>query len=185
MLATGLTLVIGLAVLVAGRRLFWLFVGAVGFAVGLRLGAELPSGQPEWIAILVALGAGVAGALLAVFFQWVAIALAGFAAGGHVVLVAAQLLGARTDGWVWLVAAAGGLLAAALLLWLWDAILVTLSALVGAALLVSLTHFGPTGAALAFALLFIAGVLIQASVVAAPAGREPGVSAAQRRSHRR
>ena len=31
------TLVVGLAVLLFGRRLFWLFVGAAGFAMGLHV----------------------------------------------------------------------------------------------------------------------------------------------------
>ncbi|HXV44298.1 MAG TPA: hypothetical protein VEC96_14645 [Anaerolineae bacterium] len=32
-----ISVLVGIAVLVAGRRLFWLFVGAVGFAIGLSL----------------------------------------------------------------------------------------------------------------------------------------------------
>ena len=172
MLASGLILVIGLAVLLAGRRLFWLFVGATGFVVGLRGGAELLSGQPEWIVIVVALGVGVVGALLAIFFQWVAIALAGFAAGAHTALVAARLLGAPAGEWSWVAGLAGGLLAAALLLWLWDWILVTLSALVGAAMLVQLTHFGPAVTALVFVGLAVVGVVVQASLFA-PAQRQP------------
>lgn len=179
MLTSGLLLVVGLAVLLAGRRLFWVFVAATGFMVGLRVGAVLLAGAAEWVVVAVAIALGLLGALLAVFFQWVAIALAGFVAGAQAALVAAELMGVTSDGWAWAAAVAGGVLAAALLLWLWDAILVVLSALVGAALLVQLTTLGPSGEALAFAGLFLAGVLVQMSLFGparrgpAPGGRRP------------
>ncbi len=86
------TLLVGLAVLLLGRRLFWLFVGAAGFAVGLHVAPMVLNG-PEWLMVVAALVLGILGAVLAIFFQWLAIGLAGFAAGVHGGLAAAAALG--------------------------------------------------------------------------------------------
>jgi hypothetical protein len=171
-LASGVILAVGLAVLLAGRHLFWLFVGATGFAVGLRWAATALAGQSEWVVIGVALALGVAGALLAIVFQWLAVAVAGFLAGVHGALGAAPLLGVSED-LRWVVAIAGGIVAAALLLWLWDWVLVILSALVGAALVVQVPRFGPAVTLLVFIGLFVIGVAVQASFFA-PARGETG-----------
>ena len=163
-LTTWLTLLIGLGVLLAGRRLFWLFVAATGFVAGLRVGTVALGGQEQWIMIAVAVALGILGALLAVFVQWIAIGLAGFVAGAYASLVVAEVLGVASGGWTWVIAAVGGLVAAALLLWLWDAVLVLLSALVGAGMLASLAHLGSFGTALLFLGLFVVGVAVQTSI---------------------
>jgi hypothetical protein len=40
------TILVGIVVLIAGRRLFWLFVGVVGFVAGLSLAFQLLADQP-------------------------------------------------------------------------------------------------------------------------------------------
>ena len=55
----------GIALLVLGRKLFWLFVGVVGFVAGAALATQLFEIQPDWLVIVFALGAGLLGALLA------------------------------------------------------------------------------------------------------------------------
>ena len=69
--------IVGLAVLLLGRRLFWLFVGAVGFAVGLHAARAVFSEGPEWLVVVGALVLGVGGAILAIAFQWLAVGLGG------------------------------------------------------------------------------------------------------------
>jgi hypothetical protein len=77
----GVALGIGAALIVAGRRLFWLFVGAVGFFAFSRLAREyLGSEHPDWVLIGSAI-AGIAGAIFAIFLQKVAVGLAGAAMG--------------------------------------------------------------------------------------------------------
>ncbi|HVQ21300.1 MAG TPA: hypothetical protein VMS23_09670, partial [Terrimicrobiaceae bacterium] len=46
----------GSALLLFGRRLFWLFVGVVGFIGGMRLGTEAFQGKPELVVLLIAVG---------------------------------------------------------------------------------------------------------------------------------
>src|SRR5437588_12484980 len=78
-----ISVIIGVAILLFGRKLFWLFVAALGFAVGLEIPAYFMREPPQWMTLLVALGAGVIGALLAILLQKLAIAIAGFIAGGR------------------------------------------------------------------------------------------------------
>lgn len=163
------TLIVGLAVLLLGRRLFWLFVGAVGFLAGLQWARPALGDQPEWVIVVAALALGVVGALLALLLQWVAIGIGGFVAGLHVGLAGAAALGLKGN-WVWGAAFVGGIVAAVLLLWLWDWVLIALSAMVGGALLVRLMPISPAASALVFVGLVVVGVIVQATVLGAPSG---------------
>jgi hypothetical protein len=106
------TLVIGVAVLFFGRRLFWLFVGAAGPTLGL------------------------------------------------------------TDTWLWGVAFAVGILLAALVLWLWDPVLIVLSAVTGAALLAPLLPVSSALRPWLFIGLLIVGIVVQARMLTPPAREE-------------
>lgn len=162
------TLIVGLAVLLLGRRLFWLFVGAVGFAVGLQVARAAFADGPEWLVVAAALVLGVIGAVLAVLFQWLAVGLGGFAAGVHGSLAAAGALG--LDGpWLWAGVLAAGIVVAALVLWLWDPVLIVLSALTGAVLLAPLIPVPPLARAWLFVGLLVVGMVVQARVLAPPA----------------
>src|SRR5205814_8843022 len=81
--------IVGLAILFFGRKLFWLFVAALGFAVGLEIAAYFMREPPQWMTLLVALGCGIIGALLPILLQKIAIAVAGFVAGGRIALALA------------------------------------------------------------------------------------------------
>ena len=78
--------VVGLALLILGKKLFWLFVGAIGFIGASDMASRYFSGLPDWQILIVAVAAGLLGALLAVFFQKAAILLVGFYAGGYLVV---------------------------------------------------------------------------------------------------
>src|SRR4029453_10482115 len=73
---------IGIVILFFGRKLFWLCVAAVGFAVGVQIAPLLVNEPSSLLALVVALIFGLLGALLALFLQKVAIAVLGFVAGG-------------------------------------------------------------------------------------------------------
>src|SRR5204863_163981 len=78
-----ISVIVGVAILFFGRKLFWLFVAALGFAVGLEIAAYFMKEPPQWMTLVVALGCGVIGALLAILLQKIAIAIAGFIGGGE------------------------------------------------------------------------------------------------------
>jgi len=164
-----LSILAGLALLTLGRRLFWLFVGLVGFAAGIVLATQFVQG-PEWMVLIIALAAGLVGVLFALVLQQAAVALAGFLAGGY--LVISLLNGLAWDAgrlhWAlyWALVIVGGIAAAALVLALFEWALIILSSLTGAALIVQTIHPGTLTllAAILFAVLFIVGVVIQAGL---------------------
>jgi hypothetical protein len=169
-----ITLVAGLAALLFGRRLFWLFVGLVGFLVSFNLATEFLSGQPQWVILLIALLVGIVGALLAVFLQYIAVAVAGFMAGGYAVFALMQLLNLDINQeWLyWFILILGGVIGAILILLVFDWALIILSAGVGAATLVQLaerfTELSPALNLILFFLLLIVGIAFQAYTL--PAG---------------
>ena len=166
-----LALIAGLLLLVAGRRLFWLFVGLVGFFAGLRFAPAFLSGQPEWMQWLVAALFGVAGMFLAVVLQRFAVVLAGFLVGGF---FAADLFGANLTqpGLAEvLVFVVGGIIAAALALWLFEGALIVLSSLVGAGLIVDALDVSSNLSNLALLGLTVLGIAIQAGITARRRGR--------------
>ena len=156
--------VIGGLLLVLGRKLFWLFVAASGFAAGLAVATQLLHLQPEWVALLVGLAGGVLGALVAVFLQRLAVGVAGFLAGAYIAVSLATTLGVTGTAVVWIVLIIGGILGAALIVGVFEWALIGLSSLAGAALIVEGLLLKPGTALLAGAVLFIVGVIIQSAI---------------------
>src|SRR5690348_8281226 len=151
--------------LVFGRKLFWLFVAIVGFATGLAFAERLFSAQPEWVQLVIGIGFGIVGAILAYFFQEIAIAVGGFLAGAYIALVLVNSLGGNPssamNGMAWVAFFVGGILGAILAFMLFDWALIILSSLSGALLITEGVHAtGPMGW-LAVIGLFIIGVIIQ------------------------
>jgi len=130
-----LVLIAGVLLLIAGRRLFWLFVGLVGFFTVYRM-FEPASGPPSSWQWTLAVAAGILGILLAIVLQRFAVALAGFFVGGW---AAVQFLGLsptnlRTADVVIFVVA--GIVAAFLAVKVFEIALIFLSAIAGAGLIV-------------------------------------------------
>jgi len=161
-------ILVGVFLLVLGRRLYWLFVAAVGFLYGLELAPRLLPQQSETVVVIIALGLALVGALVAVVGTKVVLAMIGFMAGAG---ISALLLQHRpvdsglVAAVIYLVA---GLIGAALFLLLLDTALIVLSSLAGSCLIVvsaeRVLEISPTaGTALGIVLAAI-GILIQASL---------------------
>lgn len=154
-------LLLGIAMLTMGRRLFWLFLGALGFLFGFDLAARMIHGQPQSVAFVLALLGGVIGAALAVFLQGLAIAVAGFFAGGYLFTGLLHEFGIGTSHYYWLLFFLGGLLGGVLMVLLFGWTLIILSSAMGSLLIIQALHFGPQTARPLFTLLLIAGIVIQ------------------------
>jgi hypothetical protein len=154
-----INIIIGAALLVAGRRLFWLFVMAGGFVAGVQFATRVIQG-PEWLTIIIGLIAGIAFAILARFLKMFAIGIAGFVLGGSILSSFAGALGLDTNWIVWI---AGGVIGIILVAVLFDWALINLSAFAGAALLVQSLNISDAIRDAAFIVLLIAGVIIQAA----------------------
>ncbi len=170
-MSTTVTLILGALLLVLGRKLFWLFVGALGFLAGMSLAQNYLGGQSENVVLIAGIVCGLLGVVLAIFLQRVAIAAAGFFAGGYFAMnVASSYLGTtETTGWV--LFAVGGIIGALLLSLLFDWALIVLSSLVGAVLVTQALHLH-NNALLVFGLA-VAGILVQAQLRRGPARRRP------------
>jgi hypothetical protein len=151
----------GLALLFFGRKLFWLFVGVIGFLAGMEFGAEIVKAQPQGIILLIAIGAGLLAAILAIFLQRLVVAIAGGIAGGLIAMRIAVMLGASTESLQWIVFLAGALLAAILVSAVFDWALIGLSALIGASLVSEALPFDHGAKLIGVAVLFVLGLLVQ------------------------
>jgi hypothetical protein len=161
-----INIILGAALLLAGRKFFWLFVGAVGFVTGLQLATAFWRGPEVW-AIIFGLILGVIFALLAIFLQTITIGIAGFLAGAFVLSTLVGSLG-TSSGINWITYIIGGVIGLALVIFLFDWAIITLSSLAGASLLVQafLPQDGAVGTnRLIFFILFIIGVLVQGAVL--------------------
>jgi hypothetical protein len=156
---------VGVIILLFGRRLFWLCVAAVGFAAGVELAPHLVQQPSPLLALSFALVLGLVGALLALFLQKIAIAIAGFVSGGKLALAVTAAFLANAAQFYWLTFIIGGVIGAVLLLVLFDWALIFLSSIVGAYLIQGVVTLPPTGAAILFMVLVLVGVLVQAGAL--------------------
>lgn len=159
-----INLLLGATLLLAGRKLFWLFIAIIGFIAGVQLAPLFWTG-PEWTAIVVGLIVGILFALLAVFIEALAIGIAAFLAGGYVLTTFTSLLGLNQGLLYWVLFAIGGMIGLLLVMFLFDWALIILTSLAGAALIVQsmVADTGPGG--IVFIGLFLLGVLIQGLIL--------------------
>jgi hypothetical protein len=154
-------IIVGGLLLALGRKLYWLFVAAVGFAVGLALAGRLFQGSPEWVMILAGLLLGLLGALLAKFFQKLALGIAGFAAGAWIV----QALLSKSEGsstpLILGLALVGGIIGAVLVTAAFDWALIFLSAAAGSLLIAQSLPIEGLGNWFVILVLFILGIFLQ------------------------
>jgi hypothetical protein len=157
-----IALVAGAVLLAAGRRVYWLIVGLVGFVLGFTLTAEVLEG-PEWVMLVGGLIAGILASGLAVFFQKVALTVAGFLIGGMAVLWWAEQMGWGEPWWVFAMAGAAGLVGAFLTRSVFEVALIVLSSVFGATLVLEALQRPVGQISPLLVILVAAGVLIQAS----------------------
>ena len=163
-------LLLGIVLLFLGRRLFWFFVGVAGFLVGMNIAEQFFVG-PQGANLLIAIVAGILGALIAIFLQKVAIAIAGLVIGGYITvellresaLIPAAFVG--THGMAFFAPyIIGGIIGAVLLFVLFDWGLIILSSLSGASLIVHGITLQRHVLQLLFAVLVVVGILVQAGM---------------------
>jgi len=155
---------VGLALLLFGRRLFWLFVAALGFAIGLQLAPYLSHNPPLWLSLLLSLGLGLLGALLAVMLQKLAIAIAGFLVGGRLAIAIAAALWVNHAHYSIVTFVVGGILGALLLVALFDWALIIFSAIEGARLIAGTVHLPASGTTVLLVALALFGIFVQAAM---------------------
>ena len=152
---------IGIVILFFGRKLFWLCVAAVGFALGVEIAPHLVNEPSSVLALLVALALGVLGALLALFLQKIAIAVLGFLAGGKLASAIAAAFFVHYAQYSTIIFVVGGIIGAILLLAVFDWALIVVSSFIGAYLIQSAIVLPPIGSTIVFIGLAILGIVVQ------------------------
>jgi hypothetical protein len=157
-------LLVGIIFLTSGRRLFWLFVACVGFVIGFEYGGNLTGIKDQWSILIIALGTGIAGALLAIFLQSIAICVAGFLIGGFAVINLLELTGYLSHQYFLISFVVGGIIGLILMLGLFDYALIFLSSIAGAFMIVHTIYLMPPVKTIVFLILAMAGAVFQAKV---------------------
>lgn len=148
-----------------GRRLYWLFVAGFGFLIGLRLASALFQNASQWLILLLALIAGVAGAILAVSLQRFGIGLAGFLAGAYIAFSLSQSLDIEAAGWAWIIYLVGGIAGAILLSVIFEWSLIFLSTVGGSLLVLQGLDLSAPWNFVLFLGLFVLGLIVQGSLL--------------------
>ncbi len=155
----------GSALVLFGRKLYWLVVGLLGFIGGLLLVNKLFNGMNGTTQMLIALGIGVIGAAFTLLIQKVALSVAGFVAGGYIALSAIRLLDLNLGSWSWVLILVFGLLGILLIARIFGWALTLLSSLSGAMIIVQVINLEGAAAMTAAGAIFLFGVLVQSAIL--------------------
>ena len=134
-------LLLGVVLLAFGRKLFWVFVGAVGFVAGIRFAEHFHLNVPDDTVIMYSIIFGVVCAVMAVAIRKVAVAAAGFFAGGYFLVQLFNVSGGLGTGGggaqtaPWLLFLVGGVVGAVLMNMIFNWTLIVLSSIGGATLI--------------------------------------------------
>ena len=155
--------ILGVALLLFGKRLFWIFVGGTGFLLGITAAQSLPGieDKPDSTVLIVGAIFGVVGILAAIFLKRVALRVAGFMVGVLAAYYAVEKAGIDDPVWLWGIVATGGLIGLILIVTVFESALVILSAITGAMMIVQAVPLPEELVTAGFAGLSILGIVVQ------------------------
>ena len=159
-----INLVLGVVLLITGKKLYWLFVAVIGFVFGLTIATQYVQLNPPWLVYAVALAIGVVGAVMATFLQHLAIALAGFVVSGYGAMYLFSQLGKNPAPYNWIAFIIGGIVGLFLVASVFNWALYLLSAWAGATLVTEAIGLKAQLGLILFFVLFVLGVIIQAGL---------------------
>jgi hypothetical protein len=154
-------LVTGSILLVAGKKLYWFFVGILGALAGLFVSETFFHPQSWGDRVLVAVGIGAAFAILALILQRIMIGVAGFIAGGYLGVALLDALQLPVTDYRWVVFILGGLVGILIVKMLFDLSLVIISSAAGAILISRAIGLDGAKSLIILLVLIIAGVVVQ------------------------
>ncbi|HEX9732663.1 MAG TPA: DUF4203 domain-containing protein [Thermoanaerobaculia bacterium] len=155
-----LELAVGAVLLLWGRRLYWLALGGLGFVLGLALAQELLD-LDAGVELILAVVAGLAGAVLAVVAQKIAVTVGGFVIGAVLAYHAASPWAADLGWGIWWIALLGAVVGVCFAAFLFEAALIVVSSLVGALLITQGLDLERGHETWVFLVLLAIGVMVQ------------------------
>lgn len=178
-----INILIGGVLLTLGRNFFWLFVGCIGFAIGLQYTPLLWNVKSPMISIVLSAITGIIGAVLAVVLQKIAVALAGFAGGAYITINLLNFTGLAWENLFWLPYLIGGIIGAIVLFIIFDWALIVVSSFAGAMLIVQTADLTPRINFWLLCILFLIGILIQTMLFLKARSAEKGPMADSKDDH--
>jgi MFS family permease len=161
MIPSLLQFIAGGLLLGAGKKLYWFFVGLCGAASGLFISEMFFHPTGWWERVLVAVGFGAAFAILALVLQRIMVSIAGFIAGGFVMVSLIENLQLEFTNWNWIVFIIGGIIGVLLVQVLFDLALILISSFAGSTLIVRAAGLEGTKATILLLTLVLIGIIIQ------------------------
>jgi len=155
-------ILVSLALLFAGRRVFWFVVAVLGFYAGMQATPLFIDAPSQSLTIAISLGCGLLMAVAAFILQKLAIGISGFIVGGYGAFLAMSRLGIHLGKLNWVPIVCAGLLGVVLSSIVFEWALIVISAVAGAYLLVMTLGVSDKIQPLVFVLVAVAGFLIQA-----------------------
>ncbi|MEM9597565.1 MAG: DUF4203 domain-containing protein [Acidobacteriota bacterium] len=159
---------LGLALLVLGRRLFWLALAGVGFLAAVVLTRQLLADAAPLVQLALALGAGLLGAFVAVTAQRLALSFGGFVVGAFGAAWGLQTFAPDLGNWILPAALVAGVLGVLLAHSLFEVALVVVSSGAGAALVAGASGLTPPKDLWLAVGLFVVGLVAQSGGDKAP-----------------
>lgn len=156
-------ILLGALLLFFGRKVFWLFVGAVAFMAVMTIAPRYVH-HHESLVFYIAFGVGVVAAGAGFFLQKIAIRLAGFLAGGFVFFNVWQKFASVDSLPWWLPFVIGGILGAVLLSFLIEWALIVLSSVTGAFLILQNPNLSSNLYIGLIVILAVIGIVAQAKM---------------------
>lgn len=160
-----INIILGLPLLIWGRKLFWLFVGTAGYILGFWLSQRYLNINIEWMQVLIGVALGLVGILLAIFVQKFAVTVTGFAAGVYLSLNAVSNLNIDAGPWNWFIYLIGGMIGSFLVIAIFEWALIMLTSLVGATLIsqssFEMIQFEMGPRSIIFIVLLVIGLIVQ------------------------
>ena len=157
-------LALGAAMLILGRKFFWLFTGGIGFYVGYTLAPKILPNQSDNVILIVAVVLGLLGIFLAVLVKSAAISIAGFAAGAYIVYSLLTMISFNLGNYYWLVIIAGGIIGAILAGTMFGWALIILTSACGAMLISTTLNLSFPLSAVVLVVLFLIGLIVQGNM---------------------
>lgn len=155
-----LDIIFGFLLVFAGRNLFWLCVGIVGFLMGVQFAGTLGYSN-GWMAFFIAVVLGALGIVLAVSFEWLMVIIGvGFLGGGYL-LMKIFPLATQQDPYSWLIFVVGGIVGMCMMVITFDWTLILISSLLGATLIVNAVYGSQQVRELLFIGSMLTGIVVQ------------------------
>lgn len=156
------SLIFGGTLVLAGRNMFWFFVGVAGFLAGYEVASQTMLGANYLTLMIIAAAVGLVGMILAVVLQKAAVVIAGFLTGGLIAMDVSMRILVLPSGWE-VPALIGGVIGGVIGLMFLDWALIFLSSLLGAAIIVRpFLYWGVEMQAIIFVGIIVVGMAIQA-----------------------